>query len=56
MYIAFNTKLIKKKFDRQRRSQRLRSTTKNSNDNLLKRILNKNTNEQASTIMKIKDA
>ncbi len=56
MHMTFNIKSTKKKFNQQRRSQRLRSTTKKNNDDLLKRILNKNTNEQTNIIMKMKNA
>jgi hypothetical protein len=56
MHITFNIKLAKKKFYRRRRSQRLRLTIENNNDNLLRRILNEDTNEQANTTMKMKNA
>ncbi len=56
MHMTFKTKLTKKKFNRRKRSQRLRSTIENNNDDLLKRILSESTNEQASTTMKMKNA
>jgi len=45
MHITFNIKSTKKKFNRRKRSQRLRSTIKNNNDDLLRRILNEDINE-----------
>ncbi len=55
MHMTLNIKSTKKKFDRRKLSQRLRSTTKKNNDDLLKRILNKNTNEQTNITMKMKN-